>query len=69
MSDTGVEFNEPVENTGGGLRLRPISPPKGMYRWLITLGIAKDNTEAERFLYLIVLGAIAIGVAYPFLFG
>lgn len=41
--------------------------PRGLYKLVISLGLAKDETSASAMLVVIAIIAILIGVIYPFL--
>ncbi len=60
-----IEFNE---NQPMVSRPSPVSAqPKGLYKLVISLGLAKDQKGAEGVLIAIAIIAILIGVVYPFL--
>lgn len=66
----GVQFNtEEEDKQYGGFRFRPIEPPKGFYEFFVKNGFAKNNEEAGKLMLAITIGAIIIGILYPFVFG
>ncbi len=49
--------------------VQPQAPrqPRGLYKLVISLGLAKDEKSASAMLIVIAIIAIAVGVIYPFL--
>lgn len=64
---TNVQFDSEREESR--FRLRPLEPPRGLYEFVIKLGLAKDNKEANIVLLIITGLAALIGILYPFMFG
>lgn len=63
MSD--VNFTEEAQPT-----MMPQSErPKGLYKLVIDLGIAKTVSGARTVLIVVALAAIVLAIAYPFIFG
>lgn len=64
-----VIFDEEEEQDIRRFVIRPLEPPKGLYRLFIRLGLAKDNAGVQRWLAGIAVVAVLVGFFYPLLFG
>ncbi len=60
---TDVQFNDEMTTA----KPKPVEAPQGLYKLVISLGLARDMQGARTVLLVVAVLAIIIGVVFPFI--